>query len=180
MTNAEARFNNSLFPRKPEGSLGRTAQDGHLDSHTAPELCLSFTCLFSPIPFIVHWTETCPFMDKAHWSSARARPQYKIENSNQKQPRVKVTVCVCACVRARARVCVCVCFLFIRGFCSESHSSLTLSVCHRQTSSHTPSIAFRHPPPNSARFSYATKGALFISAQLSSNAVSALRKHALT
>ena len=38
MTNAEARFNKSLHPRKPEGSLGRTAQDGHLDSHTAPEL----------------------------------------------------------------------------------------------------------------------------------------------
>ena len=38
MTNAEARFNKSLRPRKPEGSLGRTAQDGHLDSHTAPEL----------------------------------------------------------------------------------------------------------------------------------------------
>ena len=38
MTNAEAWFNNSLRPRKPEGSLGRTAQDGHLDSHTAPEL----------------------------------------------------------------------------------------------------------------------------------------------
>ena len=40
MTNAEARFNNSLRPRKPEGSLGWTAQDGHLDSHTAPELCI--------------------------------------------------------------------------------------------------------------------------------------------
>ena len=40
MTNAEARFNKSLRPRKPEGSLGRTAQDGHLDSHTAPELSL--------------------------------------------------------------------------------------------------------------------------------------------
>ena len=39
MTNAEARFNNSLRPRKPEGSLGRTAQHVHLDSHTAPELC---------------------------------------------------------------------------------------------------------------------------------------------
>ena len=38
VTNAEARCNNSLHPRKPEGSLGRTAQDGHLDSHTAPEL----------------------------------------------------------------------------------------------------------------------------------------------
>ena len=38
MTNAEARCNNSLRPRKPEGSLGRTAQDVHLDSHTAPDL----------------------------------------------------------------------------------------------------------------------------------------------
>ena len=41
---------------------------------------------------------------------------------------------------------------------------------------HTPSTAFWHLPPNSARFSYATEGALFISAQLSSDAVSALRK----
>jgi len=39
VTNAQARFNKSLRPRKPEGSLGRTAQDVHLDSHTAPELC---------------------------------------------------------------------------------------------------------------------------------------------
>ena len=39
MTNAEAWFNIALCPRKSEGSLGRTAQDGHLDSHTAPELC---------------------------------------------------------------------------------------------------------------------------------------------
>ena len=37
-TNAEAQFNKSLRPRKPEGSLGRTAQDVHLDSRTAPEL----------------------------------------------------------------------------------------------------------------------------------------------
>ena len=41
MTKAEARFNNSLRPRKPEGSLGRTAQDVHLDSHTAHELWLN-------------------------------------------------------------------------------------------------------------------------------------------
>ena len=39
MNSAEARFSKSLRPRKPEGSLGRTAQDVHLDSHTAPELC---------------------------------------------------------------------------------------------------------------------------------------------
>ena len=42
MTNAEARCNKSLRPRKPEGSLGRTAQDVHLDSHTAPELCMIY------------------------------------------------------------------------------------------------------------------------------------------
>ena len=47
MTNAEARFNNSLRPRKPEGSLGRTAQDGHLDSHTAPELWLLMLMLIA-------------------------------------------------------------------------------------------------------------------------------------
>ena len=35
MTNAEARFSKSLRPRKPEGSLGRTAQDVHLDSHSS-------------------------------------------------------------------------------------------------------------------------------------------------
>ena len=49
MTNAEARFNKSLRPRKPEGSLGRTAQDVHIDSHTAPELCLQY--MFSRLVF---------------------------------------------------------------------------------------------------------------------------------
>ena len=38
VTNAEAWFNIALRPRKPEGSLGQTAQDVYLDSHTAPEL----------------------------------------------------------------------------------------------------------------------------------------------
>ena len=41
---------------------------------------------------------------------------------------------------------------------------------------HTLSIAFWHLPPNSARFSYATEGVLFISMQLSSDMVSALQK----
>ena len=40
----------SLRPREPEGSLGRTAQDGHLDSHTAPEL---FYTVDTGILFIV-------------------------------------------------------------------------------------------------------------------------------
>ena len=39
-TDAEAWFNIALRPLKPEGSLGRTAQDGHLYSHAAPELCM--------------------------------------------------------------------------------------------------------------------------------------------
>ena len=37
-TSAEALFSIALRPRKPEGLLGRTAQDGNLDSHTVPEL----------------------------------------------------------------------------------------------------------------------------------------------
>ena len=41
---------------------------------------------------------------------------------------------------------------------------------------HTPSIAFQHLPPNSDKFVYATEGALYISVQLSTDAVSALRK----
>ena len=45
----------SLRPRKPEGSLGRTAQDGHIDSHTALELCVwlpslsPFIAVFGPL-----------------------------------------------------------------------------------------------------------------------------------
>ena len=46
----------------------------------------------------------------------------------------------------------------------------------RQMQRHTPSIAFHHLPPNAARFGYITEGALFISGQLSTDAVSALRK----
>ena len=42
-----------------------------------------------------------------------------------------------------------------------------------------PSIAFRHLPPNSTGFGYATEGALFVSAQLSTDAVSALRNDTL-
>ena len=48
MTSAEARFSNSLRPRKPEGSLGRTAQNVHLDSHTAPELRWEYGNLYFP------------------------------------------------------------------------------------------------------------------------------------
>ena len=50
MTNAEAWFNIALRPRKPEGSLGRTAQDGHLDSHTAPGPCF---CITNAVPYMV-------------------------------------------------------------------------------------------------------------------------------
>ena len=40
----------------------------------------------------------------------------------------------------------------------------------------TPSTAFRHLPPNSARIGYATEWALFISAKLSTDVVSALQQ----
>ena len=64
MTNAEARFNNSLRPRKPEGSLERTAQDVHLDSHTASELCVHtpFSFLFKGVFVIVLFLFVCLFV----------------------------------------------------------------------------------------------------------------------
>ena len=75
MTNAEAWFNKSLRPRKPEGSLGRTAQDGHLDSHTAPELC-SVSHMIQPfIPHVEPNTKMvvkkCNFIHKVpeNWSN---------------------------------------------------------------------------------------------------------------
>ena len=40
VTNACAWFSVTLPPQKPSGSLGRGAQGGHLDFHTAPELCV--------------------------------------------------------------------------------------------------------------------------------------------
>ena len=58
--------------------------------------------------------------------------------------------------------------------CRRHRIIIMLSLRHAQW--HTPSIVFRHLPPNSARFGYATEGALFTSAQLSTDAVSALRK----
>ena len=47
---------------------------------------------------------------------------------------------------------------------------------HTHTHTHTPSTVFRHLPPNSARFSYATERALFISTQLSCDVVTTLEK----
>ena len=52
VTSAGAWFSVALCPRKPWGSLGWTAQDGHLDSQTAPELwgiilLLLLCCLMS-------------------------------------------------------------------------------------------------------------------------------------
>ena len=58
----------------------------------------------------------------------------------------------------------------------EYTSSCSVYECVSMCACHTPSVAFRHLPPNSARFGYITEGALFISAQLSTDAVSALRK----
>ena len=76
--NAEARFNNSLCPRKPEGSLGRTAQDVHLDSHTAPEL------LFFPVLFLfdwvgVLWPQLSKVLKPVHWAGSIPFPPVSLQ-----------------------------------------------------------------------------------------------------
>ena len=43
----------------------------------------------------------------------------------------------------------------------ESSRALVIRDCLAQHCTHTPSIAFWHFPPNSARTGYATEGALF-------------------
>ena len=64
MTNAEARFNKSLRPQKPEGSLGRTAQDVHLDSHTAPELCKTLPAQRTGFNTLDNWGHKTPTQSK--------------------------------------------------------------------------------------------------------------------
>ena len=59
----------------------------------------------------------------------------------------------------------------------NEHSDRNVNSCVEETRLYAHSEhRFPARPPNSARFSYATEGALFISAQLSSDAVNALRK----
>ena len=114
---------------------------------------------------------------------------FKHGASSRFRERAKaVVLCVCVCQtpkhgcttsflevgRCRKAI-VCVCDTSSNGLRHPSSKeggagSDAQCVCH------PPSIAFRHLPPNSARFSYTTEGALFISAQLSTDAVSALRK----
>ena len=55
VTNACAWFNVALRPQKPQGSLGRGAQDGHLDFHTAPELCCNAAAYLSGLQRPLQW-----------------------------------------------------------------------------------------------------------------------------
>ena len=58
---------------------------------------------------------------------------------------------------------------------SESRPVVLVVVRPRHKQPRTLSIAFRHLPASSARIGYATEGAFFISAQLSTDAVGVLR-----
>ena len=64
------------------------------------------------------------------------------------------------------------------GVLTESHRmrAFELLIMINEGRYHTPSIAFPHLPPGSARIGSITEGPLFISVQLSTDAVSALRK----
>ena len=67
MTNAEARFNKSLHPQKPEGSLGRTAQTStstltQLLNYDF-DLCISFLPLYILVNPKKTWKKTTP----QHW-----------------------------------------------------------------------------------------------------------------
>ena len=104
--------------------------------------------------------------------------------------RVCTGACVCTCER------VCVCMLRIVSTDKILCFINTIVIIHKVQAhpkprsvarflqaenvnwclglKHTLSAAFWHLPPNSARIGYSTEGALFMSAQLSTDAVSAL------
>ena len=67
---------------------------------------------------------------------------------------------------------------FTKNLCYTTYEFGLFPPCivNNLCSLHTLSIAFQHLPPNSARFGYATQGALSISMQLSADTVSAFRK----
>ena len=65
-------------------------------------------------------------------------------------------------------------FIFVVVVAGESDHEDYPGELRGQT--HTPSIAFWHLPPNSARAGYTTEGALLVSVQLSTHAVCALQK----
>ena len=50
----------ALRRQKPQGSLGRKAQDGHLDFHTAPELCFISIEIFFYTTGVPHTTYMHP------------------------------------------------------------------------------------------------------------------------
>ena len=112
-TKTEAWFSIALRPRKPEGSLGRTAQDGHLDSHTAPELCAHY--VQRPALLIIpgsSYLEPAPSFCPSCYLCLFPPLQVFLKNLSLFK---NSGVCVCARARARVRayvracVCVCVC-----------------------------------------------------------------------
>ena len=78
MTSAEAWFSIALRPRKPEGSLGRTAQDGHLDYHTAPELCYTWS---KDQPFIARIALCTVFIVQELCENRGGRPELSVLTS---------------------------------------------------------------------------------------------------
>ena len=57
-------MNIALRPRKPEGSLGRTAQDDHLDSLTAPELSGTLRTQRTGFNTLDNWGHKTPTQSK--------------------------------------------------------------------------------------------------------------------
>ena len=133
---------------------------------------LYITLLCAGLPRTSHSTNTTKESVRAsrslHLEHAAVSLAYVRRDSLVKQPVTPPPgppgLAGSACLETCTRVALCV------------STGLLTAVLTQPLPAHTPSIAFRHLSPNSARFGYATEGALFISAQLSTDAVSAFRR----
>ena len=79
----------NLHPRKPEGSLGRTSQDVHLNSHTTPELWFGENAISFPRPWKSVKTEWCLWKFVNLWSSEKAREKLSAYQSETAFPKTK-------------------------------------------------------------------------------------------
>ena len=79
----------NLHPRKPEGSLGRTSQDVHLDSHITPELWFGENGISFSRPWKSVKTEWCLWKFVNLWSSEKAREKLSAYQSETAFPKTK-------------------------------------------------------------------------------------------
>ena len=126
-----------------------------------------------------------PLMFKTHKNFSRLKKKHEKTQPSEEHTRARAQTHTHTRARTHAHACMQAHTRTHARARTHTHTHTHAHTCthmhththtHTHTQSHTPSITFRHLPPNSARFNYTTEGVLHISVQLSSDVISALWK----